>query len=156
MEKNANLQLLYNDSKSVLEKDGSLENVVKSFFDPLYYYLIATGLSDGEPVIDRRDYQSFIDTKRNRALMFTFGKAENVQTKLQGVLDKYGLDEAVLFLDLNNGEVTSQMLEGLQDKVTIQDYASKELLILLEVFRTHVEVQEEVAELIHLYTKNNL
>lgn len=156
MEKNANLQLLYNDSKSVLEKDGSLENVVKSFFDPLYYYLIATGLSDGEPVIDRRDYQSFIDTKRNRALMFTFGKAENVQTKLQGVLDKYGLDEAVLFLDFNNGEVTSQMLEGLQDKVTIQDYASKELLILLEVFRTHVEVQEEVAELIHLYTKNNL
>ena len=156
LEKNAELQLPYNESKSILEKDGSIENVAKSFFDPLYYYLIATGLSDGEPVIDRRDYQSFIDTKRNRALMFTFGKAENVQTKLQGVLDKYGLDEAVLFLDFNNGEVTSQMLEGLQDKVTIHDYASKELLILLEVFRTHVEVQEEVAELIHLYTKNNL
>lgn len=156
LEKNAKLQLPYNESKSILEKDGSLENVSKSFFDPLYYYLVATGLSDGEPIIDRRDYQSFIDTKRNRALAFTFGKSENIQAKLQGVLDKYGLDEVVLFVDPYKGDITYQKLEGLQNKVKIQDYAPEELLVLLEVFRTHVEVQEEVAELIHLYTNNNL
>jgi hypothetical protein len=156
LEKNAELQLPYNESKSILEQDGSIENVAKSFFDPLYYYLMATGLSDGEPIIDRRDFQSFIDMQRNRALTFTFGKSENIKAKLQGVLDKYGLDEVVLFVDPYKGDVTYQKLEGLQDKVTIRDYAPEELLVLLEMFRTHIEVQEEVAELIHLYTNNNL
>jgi hypothetical protein len=62
----------------------------------------------------------------------------------------------VLFASPENGDVTFKMLEELQDKVTTCDYVPEELLTLLEVFRTHIEAQEEVAELIHLYTQNNL
>lgn len=153
---NTQLQSLYNETMSIMEKDGSPGIVAKSFFDPLSYYLVATGLSEEKPEIDRRDYQSFIDTKRSRAIMFTFGKSESLKEKIQGVMDKYGLEKVVLFASPENGDVTFKMLEELQDKVTTCDYVPEELLTLLEVFRTHIEAQEEVAELIHLYTQNNL
>ena len=76
---NTQLQSLYNETMSIMEKDGSPGIVAKSFFDPLSYYLVATGLSEEKPEIENA-----VDTTKSiEAYEQTTGEKRDKKNEIQ-------------------------------------------------------------------------
>ena len=133
----------------------ALYKIANSFFDPLAYYLEATGYTIGDN-LKRRDLQSFIDTESQRAIMFLFNEKYHLTHKIDTLINEYDVKYIYIFVPINRNMSISYDEINNYSQVVLQDYNSEELFILLDMFKSHFGYQNEIANLIHKYTNNIL
>ena len=155
LSKHYELKDLYNQSKHYLEMTDALNMLSNSFFAPLTYYLEANGYVVGENM-KKRDLQSFIDVESNRAIMFLFNEKNNLVHKIDTLIHEYDAKNVIIFVPTNKEMSISYDDLDNYNQVRLQDYNSEELFILLDMFKSHFEHQNEIANLIHKYTNNIL
>lgn len=149
------IKMLYDQSKQYLEMTDALYKIANSFFDPLAYYLEATGYTIGDN-LKRRDLQSFIDTESQRAIMFLFNEKYHLTHKIDTLINEYDVKYVYIFVPINRNMSISYDEINNYSQVILQDYNSEELFILLDMFKSHFGYQNEIANLIHKYTNNIL
>lgn len=155
LESHAEMKELYEESRRFLTLDGVMADVYNSFFDPLSYYMEALGF-DVKKNLKRRDYNAYIDENNKIAIVFTFNNSEKIVDKLSSMLDAYSVEKISLFVSPMNDEVTYASLSKIPVSVEFVEYNAADLLILFDMFKNHIEKQDEIAELIHLYTHDTL
>ena len=149
------LKDLYMQSKKYLEMTNALSMVANSFFDPLAYYLEANGFVVGDN-LKRRDLQSFIDVESKRAIMFLFNEKYNLTRKIGVLINEYDVNEISIFVPTNKNVSISYDEINEYNNIVLQDYNSEELFVLLDMFKSHYDCQNEIANLVHKYTDNIL
>lgn len=152
----ADMKELYDDSLRFLTLDGILEDVNKSFFDPLSYYMESMGFADVNKNLKVRDYNAYIDSDSKSAIMFSFNNSEKIKDKILMIKDKFDITKLSLFVSSKNDEISYATLNDIPLNIEMIDYEASELLILLDMFKNNIDKQDEVSELIHLYTHNVL
>ena len=149
------LKMLYEQSRQYLEMTDALYKIANSFFDPLAYYLEATGYTIGDN-LKRRDLQSFIDVDSQKAIMFLFNEKYHLTHKIDILINEYDVKDIYIFVPTNKNMSISYDEISSYSQVILQDYNSEELFILLDMFKSHFDRQAEIADLIHKYTNNIL
>lgn len=155
-EKNSEMKELYEESQKFLALDGVMSDVSLSFFDPLEYYLESLGYADVKSNLKRRDYQAYIDTANRSAIMFTFNNSTKVLEKISMLAESYDIEKVFLFVSAKNNAISQASLQKIPVIIEFVEYEASNLLVLLDMYKNHYERQEEIQDLIHLYTHDVL
>ena len=156
LNKHDDIRSLYDESQRFLALDGMLSDVPLFFFDPLEYYMESIGYTNVKSNLKRRDYQSYIDIDNSTAIMFSFNNSSKIYDKISKIVEAFNVKNISLFLTPNNEEITYSLFGNIPAAITIQEYEPEKLLILLDMYKNHIEKQEDISHLIHQYTQNTL
>lgn len=138
---------LYNETEENLVSRQAFDNLTRSFFDPLSYYLYALGYQNVDSNLERRDFQSFLVPSEKKAYMFLFNDSSKVQSRIQELHDKRSIDFFEVFVpeemslsyaDINVSDVVVKM----------HTYHPKQAFILLNMYRQNFDKQNEISEIL--------
>ena len=147
LRKHEELCELYKETEENLNSRQAFDNLSRSFFDPLSYYLYALGYKDVDANLVRRDLQSFLVPSENKAFLFLFNDSSKVQSRIQELYEEKGINSFVIFVpedmslsyaDINVDSVLLKM----------HTYKPKEVFILLNMYRQNFDKQSKISEIL--------
>lgn len=144
---NENLRELYKETEDGLSSRQAFDNLSRSFFDPLSYYLYALGYQDVESNLIRRDFQAFLVPSEERAYMFLFNDNSKIQLRIQDLHNTKNINSFVLFVP---EEMSLSYADIDMDGVSLQmhTYRPKQTFILLNMYRQNFDKQSEISEIL--------
>lgn len=154
-----NLSQLFDSTHEKLELAGVYKSLHQKFFDPLEYYLENNFFLDNGGVVERRDYQAFIDEVNNKVHYFIFNEDSdivNINKRVNALINEYQRDIIIyspIKLELKNSSIE---LDDTNYKFQIVDYEANKLFVLLNMYRDNFENQDKIGKLITTYTENYL
>ena len=152
LDQDAELSILFNETRDKIKADGGFENLSRAFFDPLEYYLLSKGYNTKDNIY-RRDYQAFYDSVANRVFFFLFNDKSKLLDRISHFVDDEGCENFVAFapkdLDLTNAE-----LSALNVGVRIIEYDPEELFVLLNMYRWNFDKQDKISDFISMLTES--
>lgn len=141
------LRELYKNTEENLNSRQAFDNLSRSFFDPLSYYLYALGYKDVDVNLVRRDLQSFLVPSENKAFMFLFNDSSKVQSRIQELYEGKDINSFVIFVPDNMSLSYADIkVEGVFLKM--HTYKPKEIFILLNMYRQNFDKQSEISEIL--------
>lgn len=141
------LSELYAETEENLECRQSFDNLSRSFFDPLTYYLYALGYQNVDSNLERRDFQSFLVPSEKKAFMFLFNDGSKVQSRIQELHDKRSIDYFEIFvpdeISLSYADIN---VSGVV--VKMHNYHPKQAFILLNMYKHNFDKQYEISKIL--------
>jgi hypothetical protein len=147
LKNNSNLSNLFDETKEMLSKRQAFDNLSRSYFDPLSYYLDALGYPDVKSNVMRRDFQAFIVPSENKAFMFLFNDNSKVKSRIQELHDTKGINTFVLFVP---EEMSLSYADIDADDIILKmhSYDPKQTFILLNMYRQNLDKQSEISDVL--------
>lgn len=147
LRKHEELSELYKETEENLNSRQAFDNLSRSFFDPLSYYLYALGYKDVDANLVRRDLQSFLVPSENKAFLFLFNDSSKVQSRIQELYEEKGISSFVIFVP---EDISLSYADINVDKVVLKmhTYNPKEVFILLNMYRQNFDKQSKISEIL--------
>lgn len=147
LRKHEELSELYKETEENLNSRQAFDNLSRSFFDPLSYYLYALGYKDVDANLVRRDLQSFLVPSENKAFLFLFNDSSKVQSRIQELYEEKGINSFVVFVPEN---MSLSYADINVDSVLLKmhTYKPKEVFILLNMYRQNFDKQSKISEIL--------
>lgn len=153
LKKDGQVEQLYWNAFENAQQTHGFKNLSRMLFDPLQYYLEALHYENVNDNLYRRDYQSFVDPVSKRAFFFLFSDDTKVRGRIQEFKDERDIRRFVVFVP-KELTVNYALLNIEDTEVRLIDYEPKQLFVLLDIYRSNFDKQDQIFRLIGIVTQN--